>query len=128
MQCHGDNFSNTDFIRAAGKTLDLRPTVGALNAVDRALDIVGVKLKNTQTCHTDGKGVVINGMIPNGPAALSDLQLDDNIHAINDMPTMDMNAFGAAVNGAQTNILRVRFNRAGRGNMVIDVDLNNIKL
>jgi len=109
-----DNFTHTDYIRPAGKSLALTSTNTA--AVRAATGGLGVSVKNTSTRHSEGTGVLITKIEHGGRAALAGLLENDIITSVNDMPTQTVDQFAAALRAAGASPLKIYYNRDGRRN------------
>lgn len=109
-----DNFTHTDFIRAAGKNLSM----GSVDTemVRKSKAGLGLSVRNTHTRHSDGTGVLITHVDNGGKAALAGLVDSDIITSINGMPTQTVEEFAAALQ-ASDGPLNVRCNRDGRKNV-----------
>lgn len=114
-----DNFTHSDFIRPAGKNLNVYGTDTA--DVRKASTGLGLSVKNTHTRHSDGTGVMVSNVEPNGRAAAAGLVESDIITSINGVPTMTVEFFAAELRNNTTGTLEFRFNRDGRRNIFAHV-------
>jgi len=109
-----DNFTNTDYIRPAGKNLAMMSSNTA--AIKKASSGLGLMVKNTHTRHSDGTGVLVTKVDNGGAAALAGLIENDIITSVEGMPTSTVDEFAAALKQNPGPIV-VYLNRDGRRNI-----------
>jgi len=114
-----DNFSHTDFIRPAGKDLNMMATNTQM--VKKTSGGLGLSVKNTHTRHSDGTGVLITRVEDGGAAALAGLLENDIVTAVNGTCTNTVEEFAAAL-GANPGSVKMTFNRDGRRNVFCFLD------
>jgi len=106
-----ENFTNSDYIRSAGKSLALLST--NIEMVRKSTGGLGLSVRNTHTRHSDGTGVLVTRVDNGGKAALAGIIDGDIVTSVNGIETTTVEEFARALNNGEP-VLKILFNRDGR--------------
>jgi S1-C subfamily serine protease len=113
----GDNFTHTDFLRPAGKSLLMYAS--NKDYIQSICAPFGFQLRNTHTQHTAGTGVLVTTMENGSVAARAGLFRADKITRVNNVKTETLEEWAAECQKSfEAGIVPLfTINRAGQSNL-----------